>query len=381
MKPTASPIRLGALFSDIGLTAVVERTQRQAVAMAVDEINAAGGLLGREVEIEAGDSRSDPARARAEAERLLASGVETIFGCYMSSTRRAVLPVVEQRRGLLFYPTLYEGFEYSAHCIYSGAAPNQNSVWLADHMLRRYGTRFYFVGSNYVFPYESNRIMRDYVQSCGGAVVEERYLPLHPSDDDVARVIAEIRRHAPVMVFSTTVGDATTSFYRAYERAGFDRSVMPIGSLTTGEPELAAMGADAAEGHLTAAPYFSTIDTPRNARFVEAFRARCGADAPISANTEAAYFQVHLYAQAVERTGTTDVAAVRANLPGCAYDAPQGPVRIDGRTHHTELWPRVGVATARREFAVVEAAAAAVPPDPYMVDPEPRAWGARALAI
>lgn len=373
------PIKIGVLFSESGLTAVVEWTQRNAVRMAVDEINAAGGVLGREVAPVYGDTRSDPKAAAAEVTRLMDDGVAHVFGCYMSSIRRAVLPVIERRRGLLFYPTLYEGFEYSDSCIYSGAAPNQNSLWLADHMMRRFGDRFYLVGSNYVFPYESNRIMRDYITLTGGKVLEERYLPLYPSDDDIARVVADIRQRGPVTVFSTTVGDATLAFYRAYDRARIDRSVSPICSLTTGEPEIAAMGTAAGEGHYTAAPYFSSIDTPRNARFLAGYQARFGGGAPISACAEAAYLQVLLFAEAAARAGDVDVGAVRAALPTVTLDAPQGPVRIDPSNHHTYLWPRVGVANAAGGFDVVEAAASAVAPDPYMIEPAPRAWGARSV--
>ena len=380
MPHPSGPIRVGVLFSETGLTAVIERTQRMAALMAIDEINAAGGVLGREVAPICRDPRSDPRVARREAARLLDEGVETIFGCYMSSTRKAVLPLLEQRGALLFYPTLYEGFEYSEACVYSGAAPNQNSIWLADHLIERYGDRFYFIGSNYVFPYESNRIMRDYLNSRGASVVEERYVPMAFTADDIARVIEDIRRRGPAVVFSTTVGDATVALYRAYAAAGFDRDRMPIGSLTTGEPELAAMGAEAAEGHVTAAPYFSVLETPENRAFVAAFRARNGADAPISAGAEAAYFQAHLFARAAEHAGAADRSSVVAALPEVSFDAPQGAVRVDARTHHTWLWPRVARAGSGGAFEILAAASRPVRPDPYLVDPEPRAWDAASAA-
>ncbi len=369
-------LRIGILFSETGLTAVVERTQRMAAMMAVDEINARGGVLGRPLEPFLRDPRSDPRRARQEAAALLDEGVETIFGCYMSSTRKSVLPLLEKREALLFYPTLYEGFEYSQACVYSGAAPNQNSIWLADHLLRTYGDRFVFIGSNYVFPYESNRIMRDYLSSRGAKVLEERYVPMAFDSADIARAVEDLRRRAPAIVFSTTVGDATVALYRAYARAGFDRARMPIASLTTGEPELAAMGAEAAEGHITAAPYFSVLKSQENQRFVRAFRARYGEDAAISAATEAAYFQVHLFAAAVERAGSADRRSVLAALPGVSFDAPQGAVRVDARTHHTWLWPRVARVGADGAFEVLAAAEHPVRPDPYLVDPAPQAWGA-----
>lgn len=379
MPSTQAPITVGILFSQTGVTALVERTQRNAAMVAIEEINARGGVLGRALEAIAPDPASQPGRYREQAGRLLAQGVDTVFGCYMSSTRRSVLPVIERHDALLFYPTLYEGFEFSRNCVYSGAAPNQNSLWLAQYMLRNHGSRFYFVGSNYVFPYESNRIMRDLIQNGGGRVVEERYVSLQPDEEEITRVINEIATHAPVIVFSTIVGDAAVRFYRAYERKGFDRTKMPICSLTTGEPELQAMGRDAAEGHITCAPYFSSVDRSESRRFVEAYRASNGPDTPISAPTEAAYFQVHLFAEAVTRAGRTDRESVLAVLPTFTIEAPQGPVRIHGDTHHTYLWPRIGQAGADGSFRIVQTAAAPIRPDPYMIEPDVLDWGRLAV--
>lgn len=380
MPSDTAPIEVGVLFSQTGMTSLVERTQRRAVLLAVDEINAAGGVLGRELLVADGDPASEPRLFRAEATRLLDRGVSTIFGCYMSSTRRAVLPLIERRDALLFYPTLYEGFEFSFHCVYSGAAPNQNSLMLADYLVQHYAKRFYLVGSNYVFPYESNRIMRDLLQNRAADVIEERYIPMQPDDDDIARVIGEIRSQAPVTVFSTIVGDAAVKFYRAYARERFDPGVMPIASLTTAEAEVAAMGVEAAAGHVTSAPYFRTVETAANARFVAAYEAAWGAGAPISAPSEAAYLQVHLFAQAAERAGSTDRRALLEALPACTFEAPQGPVRVDGRTHHTYLWPRIGRVGGDGAFEIVASRASPTRPDPYLVEPEPVPWGNAATA-
>lgn len=376
----APPIRVGVLFSETGVTALVERTQRRAVELALEELNAAGGVLGRPLEAVIYDPASDPRKFRRLAEDLLVNdGVEVIFGCYMSSTRKAVLPVVEQRGGLLFYPTLYEGFEFSANCIYSGAAPNQNSIGLARYLMQNYGERFYLIGSNYVFPYESNRIIRDYISSHGGKVLEERYIPLSAGEEDIAPIIADIRKNSPSVIISTVVGEATATFYRACRKARFDPDVMPIGSLTTGEPEVAAIGAAAAEGHYTSAPYFQSIRSPENERFVAAYQAKFGPNAPMSSCTEAAYFQVHLFARAVERAGSATIADVKEALPGCLFVAPQGPVRVDRENNHTYLWPRIGRVGADGQFQVVEESAAPVKPDPYLITPEDETWAAQAL--
>jgi branched-chain amino acid transport system substrate-binding protein len=166
--------RVGVLFSETGVTAAVERTQLQATLLAIDEINAAGGVLDLPLEPVRYDPESNPKRFRVLAERLLGvDRVRLVFGCYMSSSRKAVLPVIEAHRALLFYPTLYEGFEYSRHCIYTGAAPNQNSLQLARFLFEHYGNRFLLVGSNYVYPYESNRVMTDLVRQNRGKIVNE----------------------------------------------------------------------------------------------------------------------------------------------------------------------------------------------------------------
>ncbi|MEL6235359.1 MAG: transporter substrate-binding domain-containing protein, partial [Pseudomonadota bacterium] len=324
MPASPSALTVGVLFSQTGVTAVVETTQRNAALIAIDEINAAGGINGRELLAVAHDPASDPKRYGKAAAELLDQGVRVIFGCYMSSTRRAVLPLIESREALLFYPTLYEGFEYSPNCVYSGAAPNQNSLGLAQFLTAEIDNRFFFVGSDYVFPYESNRIMRDLLLNRRASVVDERYLPLKPDAEQIERVIALIRKHAPITVFSTLVGEGVTAFYQAYDAAGFDRAAAPIASLTTGEPELQAMGRAAAEQHITSAPYFSAVNRPENHAFVRRYRELYGPEAPISACTEAAYMQVHLFAEAARRAETDDPKAILAALPTFSFDAPQG---------------------------------------------------------
>ena len=271
----------GVLFSQTGVTSAIESSQLTATLLAIDEINAAGGVLGRPLEPVSYDPASNPKQFRALAERLLqVDRVRLIFGCYMSSTRKAVLPVVEAGRGLLFYPTLYEGFEYSPHCIYTGAAPNQNSLQLAKFLFEHYGNRFLLVGSNYVYPYESNRIMTDFVTQSRGKVVDEIYVPLNAGEADFAKALKEAAKSRPDVIFSTVVGQSTAVFYEAYRKAGFDPATMPIASLTTSEAEVAAMSAEAAEGHITAAPFFEVLATPAARRFVAAFK-RSEDDRPV----------------------------------------------------------------------------------------------------
>jgi branched-chain amino acid transport system substrate-binding protein len=371
---------VGVLFSQTGVTAAIELAQRNATLLAIDEINKAGGVLGKPLRPIAYDPASNPKQFRALAERLLAvDGVRLIFGCYMSSTRKAVLPVVEAYRSILFYPTLYEGFEYSPHCIYTGAAPNQNSMPLAKFLLQHYGNRFVLVGSNYIYPYESNRIMSDFITQSKGKVLDEIYVPLEAGAKDFDKVITKIKKLQPDVIFSTVVGRSTAVFYEAYHAAGLDSAKMPIASLTTSEAEVAEMIPAAAEGHITAAPFFEVLSTPAARKFVSAYKARYGANAPVPASAEAAYFQVHIAAAALARAGSDAHERLLPELRDTEFDAPQGRVRIDPTNNHTYLWPRVARIDARGAFQIVWNPGVRVRPDPYCVVPSLDDWSADGL--
>ena len=306
---------------------------------------------------------------RQLANRLITKdSANIIFGCYMSSTRKAVIPIVEDYNGLLWYPTLYEGFEYSKNVIYTGAAPNQNSMFLARYLLSQYGNRFYFVGSNYIYPYESNRIMKDILQSTGGKVVAEKYLPLNASNEDIDPILVDILEKRPNVIFSTIVGSATSKFYKSYWRAGLQPNQMPIASLTTSEAEVTAMGYEVGAGHITAAPYFETVATPSNQKFVESYKAMFGMSQCTNACAEAAYFQVYLFADVLRRVGTMDTDIVRTATLGTIFDAPEGTIQIDPDNHHTYLWPKIGRVDNKGKFQIVAETDSPVKPDPYLVD-------------
>ncbi|MBL29194.1 MAG: amino acid ABC transporter substrate-binding protein [Rhodospirillaceae bacterium] len=365
---SSEPWRVGVLFSQSGFSAVIERTQFNGTILAIEEINAAGGIGGRPIEPVVYDPGSDFISFRRYAEHLLGEEqVNVVFGCYTSGSRKAVLPAIERKNALLFYPTLYEGFEYSPNVIYTGAAPNQNSVQLAQYMMENHGKRFFLVGSNYVYPYESNRIMSDLVTEQGGKVVAERYVRLNSEPADFDRIIAEIAETRPEVIFSTVVGQSTAQFYKAYRAAGFEPETMPIASLTTCEAEVADMGVAAARGHVTAAPYFETVDSDANRAFVARYRERFGAGEHTNMCCEAAYFQVYLFARALAATNALDAQSLREALLGIEFQAPQGPVRIDPDNHHTYLWPRIGRIDGNGAFEIVREASAWVKPDPYLV--------------
>ena len=365
------PWRIGVLFSATGVTADVERAQLNATLLAIEEINAAGGVLGREIEPLVRDGASDPKRFRQLAEQFVGvDGVRLLLGCYMSSCRKAVLPVIDGFRGLLLYPTFYEGFEFSPQVICTGAVVNQNAFQLAKYMLARHGKRALIVGSNYIYPYETNRVMSDFVVQSRGKVVDEIYLPLEAdgSGPEIERVIKRIRKLSPDFIFSTIVGRSTASFYEAYAEAGFSSASMPIASLTTSEVDVANMREGVAEGHIAAATFFSTLGTPAARKFTSAYRARFGRLAPIPSAAEAAYFQTHILAAALARAGTDDPRRVLEEIKDLEFDAPQGRVRIDPDNHHAYLWPRVARLDARGEFQTVWNPGVRVKPDPYCVD-------------
>lgn len=370
--------KIGLLFSTTGVTSIIEQSQLNGALLALDQINARGGVRGRLLEAVTYDPGSIVTKYGELAERLIVEDkVSVIFGCYMSSSRKEVLPIVERRNALFFYPTLYEGFEYSPNVIYGGACPNQNSVPLANYLMSAYGKRIFFVGSNYIYPYESNRVMRNVLRQGGGEVVGERYFDLETRADGFRAVLEEIQDAKPDAIFSTIVGQSCIEFYRAYHAAGGDGRVCPIASLTTNEGEISAIGAEAAVGHITAAPYFRSISSLANRRFLKAYEQKFGSTIDVTSCCEAAYSQVHLFAAALEETGEMDTDCLREALLGEAFDAPQGQIKIDPDNNHTYLQSRIAMVNAEGEFEVDLKVRRAIKPDPYLVYPAIHDWSFR----
>jgi len=365
---TGEPWRVGVLFSKTGYMSVIEETQLRGTLLAIDELNEAGGINGRPIKPVVFDPSSEAAAFGRYAKKLLIEdGVTTIFGCYTSSSRKAVLPVVERLNGLLWYPTLYEGFEFSPNVIYTGAGPNQNSIELFHYLMENFGKRFYFVGSDYVYPRVSNRIMREFVRGNSGRVVGERYVSLRPNRAEFYEVIRDIRDLRPDAIFSTVVGDGTIYLYQAYTEAGFDHRIMPIASLTTTEAEIRAMGADVGEGHITAAPYFQGVDSDQNHHFLSRWKKIYGDDFAANMCSEAAYFQVNLFAQALRKTNSLETECLRPAVLGENIDAPQGVVSINPLCGHANLWARIGRVNRAGQFDIMKQSSAAVNADPYLV--------------
>ncbi|GGC87074.1 transporter substrate-binding domain-containing protein [Chelatococcus reniformis] len=368
MSDSKEPLRIGALYSQTGRTAFVERTQLNATLLAIEEINAAGGICGREVVPVTVDAQSDPQRFSRIAEHLLdEAGVAMLIGCYMTNTRQAVVPVVERRGAALAYAACYEGFEYSPNVVYGGAVPNQHILMLARHLMANVGKRFYLVGTRYTFPIESNRVMMTLVAEQDGQTVAERYVKLDAERSELAAIVGDIKAKRPDVVFCTVVGEAASLFYQLCRDAGV-MSDTAIASLTITEAEIALMPAGLAEGHLTAATYFQTIGTAANRQFVRNYKAKFGAHEPLNAMAETAYGLTHMVLAAGARAGSFAPAALRAALGDQPFEAPQGTVRLDADNSHFYLWPRIGRVEADGQFAIIEESPVAVKPDPYLIN-------------
>jgi ABC-type branched-subunit amino acid transport system substrate-binding protein len=363
-------IRIGILFSRSGSYALLGEAMRAGALLAVDEVNAdrSMGLTLSPVEADPGGRLASYAQCAHSL--LVEERLTHVVGCYTSSSRKEVLPLFDKHDALLWYPSHYEGFETSENAVYTGAAPNQHIVPLTRYMLATGRRTAWLVGSNYIWAWENNRIMREGLQASGGRVLGERYFPV--GETDLAVLAALILDQRPDFVFSTLIGRSAYAFFRLLrteaERRGLNqREICPIASCSLAEPELAEIGHGAADGHLSSSVYFSTVSTPANAQFTAAWRNRFGGDEETSADAEASYIAVHLLARALALAGTEAIGPVRKAISAVDFEAPQGPVRIDGENRHCFLWPRIGRSRADGVFDIVWEAPAAVRPDPYLV--------------
>jgi branched-chain amino acid transport system substrate-binding protein len=365
-----SAIRIGLLFSTSGPYATICSAMRNGSLLAIEEINADSTFPFTLDPLEFNPEGLNSNYAELARRMLTAERLVHVIGCYTSSSRKEVLPYFEKYDGLLWYPSHYEGFESSEHVIYTGAAPNQHIVPLADHLLQNCGSRPYCVGSNYIWAWENNKIMREAVYAAGGTILAERYFPVGELDFD--SVIEQIIDSRPSFVFNTLIGVSAYAFFRAFRRAAEARGIdqprtMPIASCSLAEPELVEIGPAACAGHVSSSVYFESIETPANRAFVAAYWRRFPDAGPTSADAEASYLAVHLLARAARRARSADPFAVRAALPHVAIQAPQGEVHVDRDNRHCYLTPRIGVSNAAGGFDIIYEAARPVRPDPYLV--------------
>ncbi len=373
LRPTFNPpIRIGVLHSLSGTMAGNEHPLVDAVRLAVEEINAAGGLLGRPVEMVVADGRSDDGIFAAEAERLIASEkVSALFACWTSACRKAVKPVVEKHRHLMFYPLQYEGLEQSPVIYYTGSAPNQQIIPGTRWALDTLGKRAYLLGSDYLFPRAANFIIRDLVKANHGTVLAERYRPLGTADFSAA--IAEIRVLKPDVVLNTVNGDSNTHLFRALHAA--DLGTIPVVSFSVAEEGLRAIGPAAFHpNHYAVWSYFQSLPGEGNRRFVAAYQQRYGANRVTNDPVEAAYVGVRLWAQAVRDAGTDAPNPVNRALLQQSMAAPSGIAAVDRGTRH--LWKPVHIGKARADgqFELVWDSDISIRPDPFPDYRSQREW-------
>ncbi|MED4082444.1 urea ABC transporter substrate-binding protein [Halalkalibacterium halodurans] len=362
-------IAVGILHSLSGTMAMSETSVRDAELLAIEEINEAGGVLGKELVPIIEDGASEPNIFAERATKLLQQDeVAVIFGGWTSASRKAMLPVVEENNGLLFYPVQYEGMEASPNIFYAGAAPNQQIVPAVEWLLENRGTEFFLLGSDYVFPRLANAIIKAQLESHGATLVDEQYTPLGHTDYNT--IISRIRESEPTVIFNTLNGDSNVAFFKQLTDAGITADDVTVMSVSVAEEEIRGIGADVLAGHLASWNYFQTTDTPENDTFVTAYKKSFGDDRVTGDPIEAGYLMVHLWAQAVEAAGTTDIEAVREAASTIEFSAPGGLVKVDGDNQHLYKTVRIGEVQADGQFEEVWNSGEPVKPDPFLEDYE-----------
>ena len=373
-------IKVGVLFSQSGSLAVVENDSTMAVLYAIDEINANGGVAGMQIEPVVIDAKSDiKVYSEKIGQLILSDRVISTFGGYTSASRRAMAPIVIARDHLLYYPTCYEGRECTQNIINTGPLANQHSQDLIPFMVENFGPKVYFVGSNYIWPQESNKNARIWLEKVGGEVLGEDYVDIGGSE--FAPIFNKIRQAKPDFIFSTLIGDSDVAMHKQFLQEGFKADKMPIASLTTGEIEVRAMGAEAGAGHFLSAPYFQALESPTNQKFVEGYLgSKYGGGGVTHYNMEETYLSVYIWKAGVERA-LEKAGDVEAITPRMIRDvsggielsddiSPEGKVWIDPDNFNMWLKPKIGQCQADGQFKIIKAAAEHVAPDPMSIYPE-----------
>ena len=372
-------VKLGVLHSLSGTMAISEVSLRDVVLMAVEEINASGGVLGKQIDPVVVDPASDwDLFAEKSKELLREKEVAVTFGCWTSVSRKSVLPVFEESNGLLFYPVQYEGEECSRNIIYTGATPNQQLIPAADYLMSEEGggyEKFYLLGTDYVFPRTANKILRAFLLHKGVPeenIIEE-YTPFH--HQDYQTIVQKIKRFAAdgdAAVLSTINGDSNVPFYKEFANQGLTSAMCPIMAFSVAEDELRSMDTEFLVGHLAAWNYFQSIPTAENRAFVKKFKDYCAAkglpggarrvtDDPIVWS----YVGVYLWKAAVEKAGSFAVDAVRPALYSLGFDGPGGTVMIDAKNHHLHKPVLIGEIRKNGQFKIVYETDGLVAPDPW----------------
>jgi urea transport system substrate-binding protein len=364
----ADTIKVGVLHSLSGTMAISETVLKDVTLMTVDEINAKGGVMGKKLEAVVVDPASNwPLFAEKARQLLTQDKVAVVFGCWTSVSRKSVLPVFEELNGLLFYPVQYEGEELSKNVFYTGAAPNQQAIPAVEYLMSKEGggaKRFVLLGTDYVYPRTTNKILRAFLHSKGidDKDIDEKYTPFGHSDYQT--IVADIKKFAAAgktAVVSTINGDSNVPFYKELGNQGLKATDVPVIAFSVGEEELRGVDTNPLVGHLAAWNYFMSLKNPADDKFKKAWADYAKAKNLPSASKpltndpmEAAYVGIHMWAQAVEKAKTTDVDKVIAAVAGQKFAAPDGfEIKMDEKNHH--LWKPVfiGEVQANGQFNVV----------------------------
>jgi urea transport system substrate-binding protein len=361
------PIKVGILHSLTGTMAISESSLKDVELMAIEEINKKGGVLGRKIEaiVEDPESKFTTVFPDKAKKLLLQDKVAAVFGCWTSVSRKNVLPVFEKYNGLLFYPVQYEGNESSKNVIYSGAAPNQQILPAVEWLLGKGYKKFYLLGSDYVFPRTANLIIVKYLASKGIKAVDEQYTPL--GHLDYTSVVQKIKAANPDVIFSTINGDSNINFYNELAAQGITADKVPVVAVSVGEDELRGLDPSKVKGHLAAWNYFQSINTPTNKAFVKRFQDKYGKDRVTDDPIAAAYAQVYLWKNAVEKAGSTDVNKVRdafVKQGPIGFDAPEGKIKVDPKNLHVYKAFYMGKIRDDKQFDIVYQTPL-IEPDPY----------------
>jgi len=362
------PIKVGILHSLSGTMAISEVSLKDTVLMAIEEINANGGLLGRQLEPVVVDPASNwPLFAEKARELIQKHKVAVTFGCWTSVSRKSVLPVFEELNGLLFYPVQYEGEESSFNVFYTGAAPNQQAIPAVEYLMSADGggaQRWVLLGTDYVYPRTTNKILRYFLHSKGVSDkdIMETYTPFGHSDYQT--IVADIKKFAagkPTAVVSTINGDSNVPFYKELGNQGIKAEDIPVIAFSVGEEELRGIDTTPLVGHLAAWNYFMTVESPENEKFIAKWKAYvkkhnlAGGDKRVTNDPmEATYIGFKMWAQAVEQAGTTNIDAVRQAVGGQTVEGPSGyTITMDAKNHHLHKPVLIAEIRADGQFDIV----------------------------
>jgi urea transport system substrate-binding protein len=364
---TDTEVTVGQLHSATGTMAISETGSIQAEQLAIDQINAMGGVLGRKIKVIKEDGASDwPTFAEKSKKLLVNDKVAAVFGCWTSASRKAVLPVFEKENGMLYYPTFYEGLEQSKNVIYTGQEATQQILWGLDWANKEKKSKsFFLIGSDYIWPRTSNKIARKHIETVGklGKVAGEEYYPLGHTNFN--SLINKIKVAKPDCIYAVVVGGSNVSFYKQLKAAGITSDKQFLLTISVTEDELLGIGGENTAGFYACMKYFQSLDNPNNKKFVSAFKAKYGDKAVIGDVTQAAYLGPWLWKATVEKAGSFDVDKIAAASTNVEFkEAPEGYVKIH-ENHHLWSKARIGQMTADGQFKLVAESPNLIEPNPF----------------